>query len=260
MFNYDGSDYAQLNRVYVMKQAIRINNLEYTYPDGTQALKDINLSIFKGESVGLIGPNGAGKSTLLLHLNGILKQKGEVIVFGLSLNNGNLDRIRAKVGLVFQDPENQLFMPTVFDDVAFGPINMKLPKEEIKASVDEALTEVDMLDAINRVSHHLSFGEKKRVSIATVLSMKPDILVLDEPSANLDPAARRHLMELLKRLPITKIIAGHDLELILELCTRVVVLDNGKIVADGEARRILADSRLMQEHSLEVPLSLQHLS
>ncbi len=240
-----------------MKEAIKINNLEYTYPDGTRALEGINLNIFEGESVGLLGPNGAGKSTLLLHLNGILKQKGKVEVFGLNLDNGNLDKIRSKVGFVFQDPENQLFMPTVFDDVAFGPINMKKTLEEIKASVNEALREVDMLDSITRISHHLSFGEKKRVSIATVLSMKPEILLLDEPSANLDPAARRHLIDLLKKLPGTKIIAGHDLELILELCSRVVVLDKGRIVADGKTEEILSNSSLMKLHSLEVPLSLR---
>ena len=240
-----------------MKAAIRINNLEYTYPDGTQALEGINLNILEGETAGLIGPNGAGKSTLLLHLNGILKQRGEVEIFGINLDNGNLDQIRSKVGLVFQDPEDQLFMPTVFDDVAFGPINMKLAKDDIKPSVNKALQEVDMLDSADRISHHLSFGEKKRISIATVLSMKPEILVLDEPSANLDPAARRHLIDLLKRLPVTKIIAGHDLELILELCNRVVVLDKGRIVADGETRKILSDPQLMKEHNLEVPLSLK---
>ena len=241
-----------------MREAIRINNLEYTYPDGTQALGGINLNILEGESVGLIGPNGAGKSTLLLHLNGILKTKtGKVEVFGINLDNGNLDQIRSKVGLVFQDPEDQLFMPTVFDDVAFGPINMKLAKEEIRALVNEALREVDMLDSVDRISHHLSFGEKKRISIATVLSMKPEILVLDEPSANLDPAARRHLIDLLKRLSVTKIIAGHDLELILELCNRVVVIDKGRIVAQGDTRKILSNAQLMKQHSLEVPLSLK---
>ena len=240
-----------------MREAIRKNNLEYTYPDDTKALKGINLNIFEGESVGLIGPNGAGKSTLLLHLNGILRQKGKVEVFGLNLDNGNLDQIRSKVGLVFQDPENQLFMPTVFDDVAFGPINMKLAKEKIIASVNEALAEVDMVDSTSRISHHLSLGEKKRVSIATVLSMKPEILVLDEPSANLDPATRRHLIDLLKSLSVTKIIAGHDLELILELCSRVVVIDKGRIVADGDTRRILSNPLLMGQHGLEVPLSLK---
>lgn len=257
MFN-ESSRKIERSVVAFMKEAISITNLEYIYPDGTQALKGINLSIFGGESVGLIGPNGAGKSTLLLHLNGILKQKGEVAVFGLNLDNGNLDQIRAEVGLVFQDPENQLFMPTVFDDVAFGPINMKLSKEAIKISVNEALKEVDMLNSISRISHHLSFGEKKKVSIATVLSMNPRILVLDEPSANLDPAARRHLIELLKKLSVTKIIAGHDLELILELCNRVVVMDTGRVVADGETKKILIDSQLMEKHNLEVPLSLRY--
>ncbi len=240
-----------------MREVIKITNLEYVYPDGTHALRGINLNILEGESVGLIGPNGAGKSTLLLHLNGILRQKGRVEIDGLNLEEGNLDKIRNKVGFVFQDPQNQLFMPTVFDDVAFGPINMKLAKERVKEVVYEALKEVDMLYSIKRVSHHLSFGEKKKISIATVLSMSPQILILDEPSANLDPAARRHLIDFLKRLSITKIIAGHDLELILELCERSILLDKGKVVADGNTQIILSDSLLMQEHNLEVPSCLK---
>lgn len=239
-----------------MKEIIKTNNLKYTYPDGTDALKGINLSILEGGSVGLIGPNGAGKSTFLLHLNGILQGNGKVEIAGLEINSKNLYFIRSKVGLVFQDPEDQLFMPTVFDDVAFGPINMALPKNEVESSVDEALKEVDMKDSIDRVSHHLSFGEKKRIAIATVLSMKPHILVLDEPSSNLDPKHRRKLINLLKGLKITKIIATHDLDLVLETCSRVILLDKGRIVAEGNALEILSNKALLKAHSLEVPSSL----
>jgi len=240
-----------------MKEIIRVNNLEYAYPDGTKALRGVNLSIFEKESVGIIGPNGAGKSTLLLHLNGILQGEGKVEIMGLEVGNNNLSFIRSKVGLVFQDPEDQLFMPTVFDDVAFGLINMGKEREDIISSVKEALEEVGMLDSINRISHHLSFGEKKRISLATVLSMKPEILVLDEPSSNLDPKTRRHLIEILKGIKATKIISGHDLELILELCNRVVLLDKGSVIYGGHPRDILANDSLMQSHGLEVPLSIK---
>ncbi len=240
-----------------MKTAIEINDLEYSYPDGTKALNGINLTIFEGESIGLVGPNGAGKSTLLLHLNGILRGSGRVKIMGLEITDKDIDFIRSKVGLVFQDPEDQLFMPTVFDDVAFGPINMELSKEEVDASVSRALGEVDMSDSSNRVSHHLSFGEKKRVSLATVLSMKPEILILDEPSSNLDPKTRRHLIEVIGGIDVTKIITGHDLELTLETCNKVIVLDRGKIVAGGDVREILGDKPLMESHGLEVPLSLR---
>ena len=245
-----------------MEKIIQVKNLSYSYPDGNNVLEGIDLDILEGETLGVIGPNGAGKTTLLLHFNGLFMGNGlsKIKVLGLEVNKVNLKQIRKSVGFVFQEPEDQLFMPTVYEDVSFGPSNLGWDKQRIEKETRQALEEVGLSDKAEHLSHHLSLGEKKRVSIATVISMKPEILVLDEPSANLDPAARRHLMELLKRLPITKIIAGHDLELILELCTRVVVLDNGKIVADGEARRILADSCLMQEHSLEVPLSLQHLS
>lgn len=224
-----------------MKEAIKIENLEYTYPDGTQALKGINLGIFEGESIGLIGLNGAGKSTLLLHLNGILRGSGKVEIMGLKITNGNLDLIRSKIGLVFQNPEDQLFMPTVFDDVSFGPINMMLPRAEIETSVNEALKEVGMLDSIKRPSHHLSFGEKKRVSIATVLSMKPQILVLDEPTSNLDPKGRRDIIKFLKGINKTKIIASHDLEMIAELCSRYVFLNKGMIVRQDSTPKNLTN-------------------
>lgn len=235
------------------KKVIEIKNLNYSYPDGTEALFNIDLDIFEGESVGIIGPNGAGKSTLLLHLNGILKGNSHIRIFDLELNDENLAQIRRKVGMVFQDPENQLFMPTVFDDVAFGPINMSLPKNEVELSVKEALEEVDMLKVINRASHRLSFGEKKRVSIATVLSMKPEILALDEPSSNLDPKHRRNLINFLKGLKLTKIIVAHDLDLVLQTCSRVVLVDKGRIIVAGNTLDILKNNSLLQIHDLEMP-------
>ena len=242
-----------------MKKIIRVRNLDYIYPDGTRALKGMDLDIFKGESVGLIGPNGAGKSTLLLHLNGILKGRpGSVEVLGMKVEEKNLIKIRQKVAIVFQQPEDQLFMPTVFDDVAFGPINAGYSEEKVREKVKKALKGVRMEDYEKRCSHHLSFGEKKRISLATVLSMEPEILILDEPTSNLDPRARRHLIKLLKNLNLTKIVAGHDLELILDICQRVILLDEGKIVANGGAKKILKDKSLMESHGLEVPLSLKH--
>ena len=240
-----------------MKEAINIENLKYTYPDGTKALKGINLRIFEGESIGLIGPNGAGKSTLLLHLNGILRGSGKVKIMGLEIKNGNLDIIRRKVGLVFQDPEDQLFMPTVFDDVAFGPINMGLKIEDIKLLTKEALQKVDMLCSADRVSHHLSFGEKKKVSIATVLSMKPEIMALDEPTSNLDPKARCDFIQLLKSIDRTKIIASHDLDMILETCNRIIVLDKGIIVTTGITKGILSNASLLERHNLLPPFCLR---
>jgi cobalt/nickel transport system ATP-binding protein len=233
-----------------MKEIIKVEGLEYTYPDGTKALRGVELSIFEGESVGLIGPNGAGKSTLLLHLNGILRGKGKVEIMGLEITNKNLALIRSKVGLVFQDPEDQLFMPTVFDDVAFGPINIELTKEEVNISVEKALKEVDMIESIKRASHHLSFGEKKRVSIATVLSMSPEILVLDEPSSNLDPRHRRELIRLLNQTSITKLIATHDLDLISQTCVRVALLHKGNIVAIGNTYDIIKDKSLLDRYGL----------
>lgn len=223
------------------EKAVEIRNLNYTYPDGTKALRDINLDIFAGESVGIIGPNGAGKTTFLLHLNGILKGEGYIKILDFEVNGKNLAQIRNEVGLVFQDPENQLFMPTVFDDVSFGPVNMMLPPEQIEASVNEALREVGMPDSMKRASHHLSFGEKKRVSIATVLSMRPQILVLDEPTSNLDPKGRRNIIKLLKGIGKTKIIASHDLEMISKICSRYVFLEKGTIVRSDSTLENLAN-------------------
>ncbi len=240
-----------------MRKIIRVRNLEYVYPDGTKALKGIDLDVFRGESVGLIGPNGAGKSTLLLHLNGIIRgRQGSVEVLGMKVEEKNLIKIRQKVAIVFQEPDDQLFMPTVFDDVAFGPINAGYSEENVREKVKEALEGIRMEGYEKRCSHHLSFGEKKRISLATVLSMQPEILILDEPTSNLDPRARRHLMELLKNFSLTKIVAGHDLELILDICQRVILLDEGKIIANGDATKVLSNKSLMESHGLEVPLSL----
>ena len=202
----------------------------------------------------LVGPNGAGKSTLLIHLNGILaRQHGQIRIGDLTLDEKTLKRVRARVGLVFQSPDDQLFSPTVFDDVAFGPIYQGLPAEQVKARVKEALRMVGMEDYIQRVSHHLSVGEKKRIAIATVLSMQPEVLVLDEPSAGLDPRARRTLIELLRTLPQAMIVATHDLLLVKELLPRTVIMDRGQVVADGKTSAILADEALLAAHGLEKP-------
>ena len=242
-----------------MKKVIRAKDLKYIYPDGTSALKGINLDISKGESIGLIGPNGAGKSTLLLHLNGILREgRGSIEILGMKVEEKNLIKIRQKVAIVFQEPDDQLFMPTVFDDVAFGPINTGYSEEEVRKEVKEALREVGMAGYEKRCSHHLSLGEKKRISLATVLSMEPEILILDEPTSNLDPGVRRHLVEVLGNLNLTKIVAGHDLELILDICSRVILLDEGKIITNGEAKEVLSNKSLMESHGLEVPLSLKY--
>lgn len=237
-----------------MHHTIAVRNLVFKYPDGTHALDGITFSITPGEKVALVGPNGAGKSTLILHLNGILNGTGEVAVAGLPVNqNGNLARVRAAVGLVFQDPDDQLFSPTVFDDVAFGPIYQGLDAAQVRARVDRALSQVHMQGYAGRVSHHLSVGQKKRIAIATVLSMEPEILVLDEPTAGLDPRARRSLIQLLSKLPQTMLIATHDLRMVQELLPRTIVMDGGKIVADGATEAILQDEALLTAHGLEKP-------
>jgi len=239
-----------------MKKVIEIKGLSYSYPDGVIALKNVNLDVFEDETIGLIGPNGAGKSTLLLHLNGILKGKGQIRILDLDVNEKNLKTIRSNVGMVFQDPDNQLFMPTIFEDVAFGPLNMGMSKTEVENAVRNALTKVDMLGSEKRLSHHLSFGEKKRISMATILSMNPEIIALDEPSSNLDPKHRRDLINFLKILKITKIIATHDLDMVLDICTKVVLIDKGMIIADGDTVTILNNKELLENHNLEVPLSI----
>jgi len=237
-----------------MHHSVEIEGLSFSYPDGHTALRGVSLHIEPCEKVALVGPNGAGKSTLLLHLNGILTSgQGTVRVAGMEVKPANFGRVRASVGLVFQSPEDQLFSPTVFDDVAFGPIYQGLPEDEVRKRVEEGLGAVHMLDYADRVSHHLSVGEKKRIAIATVLSMKPEILILDEPTAGLDPRARRSLIHLLDELPITMLVSTHDMLLVYELFPRVVVMDEGKIVADGPTSTLLQDTALLEAHGLERP-------
>ena len=236
-----------------MNEAVRIEAISFAYGDGHQALRDVSLSIRCGEKVALVGPNGAGKSTLMLHLNGILRPvSGAIHVGGLTVDEKTLGKVRARVGLVFQDPDDQLFSPTVFDDVAFGPIYQGLSEKEVRARVDRALEAVHMREYAPRVSHHLSVGEKKRIAIATVLSMEPEILVLDEPTAGLDPRARRGLISLLRTLPQTMLISTHDLRMVAELLPRTVVMDHGQVVADRPTAAVLNDAALLEAHGLEL--------
>jgi cobalt/nickel transport system ATP-binding protein len=230
---------------------LQVRDLRFAYPDGHAALRGVSLKLREGEKVALVGPNGAGKSTLMLHLNGILAGEGEVEVGGLRLTRDHLPVVRSMVGLVFQNPDDQLFSPTVFDDVAFGPLHMGLPETEVRARVTEALEAVRMSAYAERLSHHLSVGEKKRIAIATVLSMRPSLLVLDEPSAGLDPRARRTLIHLLRDLPITMLVSTHDMTLVKELFPRTIVMDEGRIVADGLTLEILEDEALLEAHGLE---------
>lgn len=228
--------------------------LSYSYPNHHTALHEISLRVEQGEKVALVGPNGAGKSTLMLHLNGILKGDGEVQVAGLSMIEANLPVIRAKVGVVFQNPDDQLFSPTVFEDVAFGPLHMGMSRESVIEHVERALAQVGMSHYADRLSHYLSVGEKKRIAIATVLAMEPEILVLDEPSAGLDPRARRSLINLLRELPQTMLVSTHDMMLVYELFSRMVIMDEGRIVADGSTAELMADQALLEAHGLESPL------
>jgi cobalt/nickel transport system ATP-binding protein len=232
------------------RKAVEISHLSYTYPDGTIALRDISLDIWEGETLGIIGSNGAGKSTLLLHLNGILMGSSPVKIGETPVTPNHFPLIRRRVGMIFQDPNHQLFMPTVWDDVSFGPTNMGMTPEEIKEEKKKALIKVDALALLERPPHHLSVGEKKRVSIATVLSMDPHIIVLDEPSSNLDPLHRLELIELLHSLELTKIIASHDLTLLAETCDRVAVMAKGEICAIGKANDILFDDLLLKKYDL----------
>ena len=237
---------------------VEVKNLCHTYSDGTTALKDVSFIITHGESVGIIGANGAGKSTLLLHLNGSLEPTGGSIHIGHSrLSKGTLPNIRRTVGMVFQDPDDQLFMPTVFDDVAFGPLNLGYAPSDVEQRVTEVLALVGAGHLRDKPPYHLSGGEKKRVAIATVLSMSPDILVMDEPTSGLDPWARRQLMKLMRDFKHTRIITSHDLDMILELCERVIVLHEGEVWADGPPLEIFDNDRLLTECRLEKPFSMQ---
>jgi len=234
--------------------AIEVERLAFAYPDGHQALFGVDLAIESGERVALLGPNGAGKTTLILHLNGVLEaQSGLIRVGGLAVNKEHLREVRRRVGIVFQDPDDQLFMPTVREDVAFGPYNLGVRGDELIRRVDSALGAVGMAVSADRPPHHLSFGQRRRVAVATVLAMEPQVLVLDEPTSNLDPAGRRELAGILNDLPLTMLMVTHDLPYALELCTRSLVIDAGVIVADGQTRDVLSDVDLMGAHRLELP-------
>jgi cobalt/nickel transport system ATP-binding protein len=230
----------------------------FRYPDGTEALKGVSFRIIHGESAGIVGANGAGKSTLLMQMNGyLLPSAGSVTIGDLQLMKKTRLEIRKKVGVVFQNPDDQLFMPTVYDDVAFGPLNLEMSAEKVNERVTEALQTVGCLQLQDKPPHHLSGGQKRAVAIAAVIAMAPDILVMDEPSSNLDPKSRRYLIRLLGGFQHTKIIATHDLDFILEVCRRCIVIKDGRIVADGPVADVLTDKVLLEENNLELPLSLQ---
>lgn len=237
--------------------SVQVTALHYAYPDGNQALNGVDLTIEKGERVALLGPNGAGKTTLVMHLNGILSPtSGSISISEFTLDSENKEvtkKVREKVGIVFQDPDDQLFMPTVFEDVAFGPTNMGLSKEEIEIRSIKALEMVGMLALRERAPHHLSFGQRRRVAVATVLAMEPEILILDEPSSNLDPASRRELSEILLSLDVTILMVTHDLPYAFEICQRSLILNQGEIVADDQTVNILRNEKLLLANRLELP-------
>lgn len=237
-----------------MSAILRVRGLTFRYPDGTEALRGVNLEVSAGERVAVLGANGAGKTTLLLALIGILPtREGTVQVGDVELSDTTVTELRRRIGIVFQDPDDQLFMPTVARDVAFGPANLGLPAEEVERRTVAALERVGMSDQRDRTPHHLSAGEARRVALATVLAMEPDVLVLDEPTSNLDPAGRRELVDLLGGLDTTQLIVSHDLPFALELCPRAVILDGGKVAADGPTGALLADRDTMAANRLELP-------
>jgi cobalt/nickel transport system ATP-binding protein len=241
----------------VMKDpVVEMQDLEFSYDDGRPALNGVSLSVARGECLGLIGPNGAGKSTLLLHLNGILRGRGRLRVLGLPVAGRNLKAIRSLVGLVFQDPRQQLFLPCLSEDVAFGPLNAGMSRAEVMDRVRDILTRFGLADAMERSPLRLSLGEQKKAALAAVLVTGPELLAFDEPQAGLDPASRREFIDLLRALPQTKIIATHDLELVYELCGRVVVMDGGRVYADGPGALILENADLLRAHRLEPPLNM----
>ena len=234
-----------------MSCAVHASDLRFRYPNGVSGLDGIDLHVTHGERVAVLGPNGAGKTTLMLHLNGLLTGDGDLEVAGIRVGEGDVRDLRAAVGLVFQDPDDQLFMPTVAEDVAFGPLNLGV--EDVRERVDSALAAVRMEHVIDRAPHQLSLGQRRRVAIATVLAMQPRLLVLDEPSANLDPRARRELLEVLDGIDRTMLVVTHDLPFAAQLCERAVLLSGGRIVADASCAEILRDEELLAAHDLELP-------
>ena len=240
-----------------MSKVLEISGLAFAYPDGHQALFGVNLDLEQGERVALLGPNGAGKTTLVMHLNGILHGgAGTVRVNGLEVNPKNkseIKEIRRRVGIVFQDPDDQLFMPTAWEDVAFGPRNLGLEKNELDERVNKALADVRMTEFADRPPHHLSFGQRRRIALASVLAMQPEVLVLDEPSSNLDPASRRELADILRSLNLTVLMVTHDLPFAYEICPRSVILAGGVITADSSTDAILSNQELMEANRLELP-------
>lgn len=236
-----------------MAKAIEIEDFSYKYPDGTTALSNITLIVNHGQKLALIGPNGAGKSTLLLAMAGFVKGAGKVLVDGLEINRKNLKKIRTTIGSCLENPDDQLFMPTLFDDVAFGPLNMGLTPEHVKIRVTDALQTVGLTEMADKAPHHLSAGQKRAAAIATILSMRPEIITLDEPDSSLDPRNRNNLIKLLRSLPQTLIIATCNMNFAAALADRAVLLDNGRIMTDGNAEKIMSDSELMTKHGLEVP-------
>ena len=246
-----------------MIPSIELHGLCFRYPDGTNALSDVSLRVNPGECVGLLGPNGSGKSTLLHHLNGILPERlpisgDAVLVEGMAVTQGNISAVRRRAGLLFQDPDDQLFCGTVREDVSFGPLQLGLSEEEVGHRVEEALMKVGLTALANRPPHHLSTGEKRRACLAGVLACTPGILLLDEPTSGLDPRGRRELIGLLRDIEASKLIATHDLEFVVELCPRSMILDGGRVISDGPTATLLSDEALMLAHGLERPHILQH--
>ena len=240
-----------------MKTALEVRDLHFAYPDGRKALKGVDLIVEEGRRVALLGPNGAGKTTLALHLNGILRGDGFLSVGGMELDDESLTEIRRRVGLVFQDANDQLFMPTVSEDVAFGPANLGLSGQALDERVASALEQVDATELAGRPPHHLSGGEKRSAALATALAMEPHMLVLDEPTSGLDPAGRRELVQTLQDLDLTLLVITHDLPFALELCERSVIMDGGRVVAEGPTPQLLADEALLARHRLELPFGFR---
>jgi cobalt/nickel transport system ATP-binding protein len=238
---------------------LEVKDLHFAYPDGSEAIKKISFTIRHGESVGIIGANGAGKSTLLMLMTGLLfPDSGAVMVGDVRVTKKTLPTVRQRLGMVFQNPDDQLFMTTVYDDIAFGPRNYKLAEAEVETCVTQALGLVGIAHLKERAPHKLSGGEKRAAAIACVLAMRPDVLIMDEPTTALDPKARRRIIGLLNRFEHTKIITGHDLDMVLDTCQRVIILKNGAVVADGVGTEILRNKELLDDCGLEVPLSLQN--